>query len=110
SMIQDNSSSQLDPSRWGNCPLCGKEVIKGKKAYGCSDWKEGCPFVLQADCRGNVITAKQIQILLQQHILPHPVRIDDELRILILSTQGFPMDLRLPSADRQKHETKTNRH
>ena len=110
SMIQDNSSSQLDSSRWGNCPLCGKEVIKGKKAYGCSDWKEGCPFVLQADCRGNVITAKQIQILLQQHILPHPVRIDDELRILILSTQGFPMDLRLPSADRQKHETKTNRH
>jgi DNA topoisomerase-3 len=106
SMIQDNSTSQLDSSRWGNCPLCGKEVIKGKKAYGCSDWKEGCPFVLQPDCKGNVITAKQIQILLQQHILPHPVRIDDELRILILSTQGFPMGLRLPSADRQKHETK----
>lgn len=105
-MIQDSNTSQLDYSRWGNCPLCGKEVIKGRKAYGCSHWKEGCPFVLQPDCKGNAITAKQVQILLQQHILPHPVRIDDELRILILSTQGFPMDLRLPSADRQKHETK----
>ena len=27
------------------CPLCGKgTVIKGKTAYGCSRWKEGCSF------------------------------------------------------------------
>ncbi len=27
------------------CPLCGKgTVIKGKAAYGCSRWKEGCSF------------------------------------------------------------------
>ena len=27
------------------CPLCGKgTVIKGKTAYGCSRWKEGCTF------------------------------------------------------------------
>lgn len=27
------------------CPLCGKGiVIKGKTAYGCSDWKNGCTF------------------------------------------------------------------
>lgn len=27
------------------CPLCGKGVvIKGKAAYGCSRWKEGCTF------------------------------------------------------------------
>ena len=24
------------------CPLCGAPVIKGKAAYGCSRWKEGC--------------------------------------------------------------------
>ena len=29
------------------CPLCGKgRIIKGKNAYGCSCWKEGCKFVL----------------------------------------------------------------
>ena len=44
------------------------------------------------------------QILLHQRILPQPVRIDDEARMLILSTQGEPMDLRLPSADRQKKD------
>lgn len=27
------------------CPLCGKGVIiKGKSAYGCSEWKNGCTF------------------------------------------------------------------
>jgi len=109
SMIQQSHTTQLDSSRWGSCPLCGKEVIKGHKAYGCSDWKGGCTFVLQAAYKGITLSPKQIQILIQQHILPHPIRIDDELRILILSTQGFPMDLRLPSADRQKHSRKPDR-
>lgn len=27
------------------CPVCGKgNVIKGKTAYGCSEWKNGCTF------------------------------------------------------------------
>lgn len=27
------------------CPICGKgTVIKGKTAYGCSEWKNGCTF------------------------------------------------------------------
>jgi len=27
------------------CPLCGKgHIIKGKTAYGCSRWKEGCAY------------------------------------------------------------------
>ncbi len=109
-MIRNSTSRQLDTSRWGACPLCGKEVIKGNKAYGCSDWKEGCPFVLEPERKGKMLSTKQIQILLQQQILPHPIRIDDELRILILSTQGMPMELRCPSADRQKKSTKTDKH
>ncbi len=29
------------------CPLCHKgQIIKGKTAYGCSDWKSGCTFRL----------------------------------------------------------------
>ena len=27
------------------CPVCGKgTIIKGKTAYGCSEWRSGCPF------------------------------------------------------------------
>lgn len=32
------------------CPLCGKgTIIKGKTAYGCSNWKEGCLYRLPFD-------------------------------------------------------------
>lgn len=32
------------------CPLCGKgKVIKGKSAYGCSEWRSGCTFRLPFD-------------------------------------------------------------
>lgn len=108
-LIQQGTTERLDTARWGSCPLCGKEVVKGKRAYGCSGWKEGCEFVLEPECKGVTLTAKQIQVLLQQHILPQPVRIEDEPRMLILSTQGMVMDLLLPSAERQQQVKKTDR-
>ncbi len=105
-LIQSGSAGRLDSARWGSCPRCGKEVIKGKRAYGCSGWQDGCSFVLERECQGLILTDRQIQILLQMHILPHPLRIDEEPRILILSTQGLPMALRLPSAERQSKNKK----
>ena len=108
-LIEHSSARRIDPARWGSCPLCGKEIIKGKRAYGCSGWKEGCPFVLEAEYKGITLTPRQIQALLQLCNLPQPVGIDDEPRILILSTQGLIMDLRLPSADRQKDIAKEDR-
>jgi len=37
---------RVDDSMLGKaCPICGKGIIiKGKTAYGCSDWKNGCTF------------------------------------------------------------------
>lgn len=108
-LIQNSSAGRAENKHWASCPLCGKEVVKGNRAYGCSAWQEGCPFVLEPECKGVTLTGRQVQTLLQQRILPQPVRIDDEPRMLILSTQGMAMDLRLPSADRQKKEKKTDR-
>lgn len=32
------------------CPVCGKgQIMKGKTAYGCSNWKSGCTFRLPFD-------------------------------------------------------------
>ena len=31
------------------CPLCGGDVLKGKTAYGCSNWKTGCGWRLPFD-------------------------------------------------------------
>ncbi|MFJ8258001.1 DNA topoisomerase [Peribacillus asahii] len=30
----------------GKCPLCGHAVIEGQKGFGCSNWKNGCKFVI----------------------------------------------------------------
>lgn len=37
--------------RLGRCPVCGGDVIEGKKGYGCADWRrsplgKGCRFVI----------------------------------------------------------------
>ncbi len=38
-------SAQTDSVEGQVCPLCGKgTIIKGKTAYGCSEWKNGCAF------------------------------------------------------------------
>ena len=106
-LIAGSTSSQLDTGRLGNCPLCGKEIIKGKTAYGCSDWKEGCSFVLKMEYEGLQLTPNQIQVLLQMRVLPYPVHIGEKQRLLLLSTQGDLMDIDLPSADRQKQAPST---
>jgi DNA topoisomerase III len=30
----------------GKCPLCGHGIIEGQKGYGCSNWKNGCKYVI----------------------------------------------------------------
>ena len=40
-----STQSVNDPLIGKPCPLCGKgHIIKGKTAYGCSEWKNGCTF------------------------------------------------------------------
>ena len=101
-LIRAGASRRLDNSRWGGCPLCGEEVIKGRRAHGCSAWKKGCKFVLEPEYRGLKLTPRHVQVLLQHHISPQPVQIDGQPRLLILSKQGFVMDIDIPSANRQK--------
>ena len=39
------ASAPADPWIGQPCPLCGKgHLIKGKSAYGCSEWKNGCNY------------------------------------------------------------------
>ena len=41
----DKPTSQATIHEGMTCPLCGKgHIIKGKTAYGCSEWKNGCTF------------------------------------------------------------------
>ena len=41
----EQSAAPTDPLIGKPCPVCGQgTIIKGKTAYGCSRWKEGCTF------------------------------------------------------------------
>lgn len=101
-LIENGTAKKIDMERLGDCPVCGKKIIRGKTAFGCSGWKEKCDFVIPAEYKGLKLTRNQVQVLLQLHILPYSVRIEDEPRLLLLSKQGFIMDIALPSADRQQ--------
>ncbi|MGF9945744.1 DNA topoisomerase [Priestia megaterium] len=40
-------ASQRKPNEiMGKCPVCGHAVIEGQKGFGCSNWKNGCKFVI----------------------------------------------------------------
>ena len=46
-VVETNAAgtSQIQSIEGQTCPLCGKgTIIKGKTAYGCSEWKNGCTF------------------------------------------------------------------
>lgn len=47
------------------CPLCKKgTILKGKSAYGCSEWKSGCTFRLSFDEAGDNLTDEQLRDIL----------------------------------------------
>ena len=42
--------SVIDETKPGICPVCKKgSILKGKTAYGCSEYKSGCDFRLPFD-------------------------------------------------------------
>ena len=44
-----------------NCPKCNTgKILKGKTAYGCSDYKKGCHFVVQFQQFNKKLSEKQI--------------------------------------------------
>ncbi|RSK44913.1 type IA DNA topoisomerase [Hymenobacter rigui] len=55
------------PGALGPCPACGGgHVLRGKSAFGCSRWKEGCHFRLPVEFEGKKFTDKQVGDLLKK--------------------------------------------
>lgn len=48
-VIHEVSSPSKTLEVLGTCPECGGKVIEGKKGFGCSNWKNGCKFVIWKD-------------------------------------------------------------
>ncbi len=52
----------------GTCPVCSGDVVVGKKAYGCSNWRNGCRFVVWKTMAQKEIPLEFVQQLLQDQI------------------------------------------
>ena len=63
---------------YGNCPCCGKPILKGKRGFGCSGYQEGCNFVLWFDQFGADIGPGLAREILQcgKSLSPLPLQID----------------------------------
>ncbi len=48
----------------GKCPLCGKDVMRGKYSYGCIGYKEGCDFKVNLYICDRAISVANMQALL----------------------------------------------
>ena len=48
------------------CPLCGGSILKGKSAYGCSGYVQGCDFRLPFEYYGDALTVGQMRSLIDR--------------------------------------------
>ncbi|NDV68170.1 DNA topoisomerase 3 [Dysgonomonas sp. 25] len=49
------------------CPACKEgKILRGKTAYGCSNWKAGCAFRLSFDEVGDKLTDEELQAILEK--------------------------------------------
>ena len=49
----------------GVCPLCGKDVIRGRYKYGCRGYKEGCGFGISLNICSRNISVSNVKLLLE---------------------------------------------
>lgn len=49
----------------GICPLCGKEIVRGRYSYGCRGYKEGCGFSVSLYICSRNISVSNVKLLLE---------------------------------------------
>ena len=61
---EDDTDIGFFMEKVGKCPLCGKDVIRGKYGYGCVGYKEGCKFSIRMSICGRNISVSNVRQLL----------------------------------------------
>jgi DNA topoisomerase III len=109
-LIQSSGSKGIDETILGECPRCGKPIIEGKQALGCSAWRTGCRFVLQPTYRDSQLDTRQIRELLQHGVLSEPIKLGDGQQFyLSLLDSGELVEISVPQGDEQSDRKPTGR-
>lgn len=67
--LADQVKSQQYKQKQTVCPKCEiGHLIRGKNAWGCSDWKKGCKFTLPFEYKGINISDSELNELLQKGV------------------------------------------
>jgi DNA topoisomerase-3 len=86
-ILQCTSAKTVDLSNLGPCPVCNAPVIRGKAAYGCSEWKQGCKFVLPGVLWGLPIKPELAREIMthKRSLTPHPIEVDGRKLFAIIN-------------------------
>src|SRR5690606_34544541 len=82
-ILESSDLGRVDSQVIGPCPLCQHSVIRGKKGYGCSRWKEGCAFVIWPEYKEIPLNVFQIQRLLQHKVLLSPLVLKEGDKVVL---------------------------
>lgn len=66
SSIEDETDTGFYGDLVGICPLCGKNVVKGKYNYGCLGYRDGCNFKINSFICKRQISISNARMLLSE--------------------------------------------
>jgi DNA topoisomerase-3 len=97
-VLRSAEATGVDPARHGDCPRCGRPVIEGRRGFGCSGWRDGCPFVLWREYRGQPLGDEEIRELLQRRVLLRPRTFEDAGAVILsLTNSGVLTEIPVPT-------------
>jgi DNA topoisomerase-3 len=107
-VIRCGDATSIDEGRLGDCPRCGRPVIAGKRGFGCSGWREGCPFVLWREYKGHALEDDQIRQLLQRRVLLGPLVFEESGEVVLqLLDNGELTEIPIPVGGQRQRARET---
>ena len=101
-IIRSCDDITIDEQTLGKCPRCGQPVMRGKRGYGCSQWRAGCPFVLWPSYEGHDLDMNQVRALLQHGTTLQPIALEDgKPVVLTMLDSGALVGVPVPSGSDQ---------
>ncbi len=61
---------KTDPKADFVCPRCGKPIVRGRSAWGCSGFRNGCTVIVPFELYGKKLTETQVRSLLKKGETP----------------------------------------